>query len=117
MPLPEGLRRAISTPGGGRVALILGAGCSVEARTNIPPSAVCSSEVYRRLVADGVLNEGDCSDPTNLSLVADAVFAKTGSQAGVVKRLRDRYELKLATPNDGISSLPRCFGKVPFLWL
>jgi hypothetical protein len=101
MPLPSELLEAVSSPGGGKIALVLGAGCSVEAPTNIPVSRECSTEIHRRLVADGILQNGECANPEDLSAVADAVFSKRNSQRDVVERLRDQYGLKLATPNDG----------------
>jgi len=101
MSLPPELLQAVSSPGGGKIALVVGAGCSVEPPTGIPVAHECSREVHRRLVADGILQIGDCTDPTDLSLVADAVFEKRNSQRDVVERLRDQYDLKLATPNDG----------------
>ena len=101
MPLPPELLQAVSSPGGGKIALVLGAGCSVELPTNIPVSRVCSTEIHRRLIADGILQNGDCAAPEDLSAVADAVFSKRNSQRDVVERLRDQYGLKLATPNDG----------------
>src|SRR5690242_18182891 len=101
MPLPPELLQAVSSPGGGKVALVLGAGCSVEPPTNIPVSGVCSTEIHRCLVADGILQNGECVDPADLSAVADAVFNKRNSQRDVVERLRDQFGLKLATPNDG----------------
>ena len=101
MPLPAQLLSAVSSPGGGKIAIVIGAGCSVEAPTCVPVAHACSAEVHRRLVANGVLQNGDCTDPTDLSLVADAVFEKTQSQRDVVELLRDQYDLKLAPPNDG----------------
>jgi hypothetical protein len=101
VPLPPDLLQAVSSPGGGKIALVLGAGCSVEAPTNIPVSRICSAEMHRHLIADGILQNGDCADPEDLSVLADAVFAKRNSQRDVVERLRDHYGLKLATPNDG----------------
>jgi hypothetical protein len=101
MPLPADLLAAISSPGGGRVALVIGAGCSFEAPTGLPLSRTVSCEINRLLVQDGVLVDGDCADPDDLSLVTDAVFAKTHSQEDVVRRFLDRYDLKLATPNHG----------------
>jgi hypothetical protein len=103
MPLPAELLQAIASPNGGRLALVIGAGCSVEAPTSIPVSRVCSTEIHRQLVADGILQEGDCPDPTDLSLLADAVFEKQTSQRAVVERLRDQYGFKLAPANAGYS--------------
>ena len=114
MSLPEELRWAVSSPGGGKIALVLGAGCSVEAPTGVPVESECSLEVHRRLVADGVLQDGDCTDPTDLSLVADAVFNKKHSQRDVVERLCEQYDLKLAKPNDGyiVAAAMLCEGAV-----
>jgi len=113
MTLPPELLQAISSPGGGKIGLVLGAGCSVEAPTNIPVSSVCSNEIHRRLVADGVLDNGDCSNPCDLSVLADAVFNKRNSQRDVVERLCD-YGLKLATPNQGywIAAALLCEGAI-----
>jgi len=112
--LPPELLGAVASPGGGKIALVIGAGCSVEAPTGVPVSSVCSAEIHRRLVADGVLQEGDCADPTDLSLVADAVFAKTHSQRAVVERLLEQYDFKLATPNNGylIAAALLCEGAI-----
>lgn len=114
MPLPDELLLAISSPGGGRVALILGAGCSVEFPTSIPVAREVSLEIHRRLVADGVLQGGDCANPEDLSLVADEVFARRGSQRAVVERLLSTYDLKLASANDGylIAAAMLCEGAV-----
>lgn len=101
MPLPNELLQAISSPGGGQVALILGAGCSVEAPTSIPVARTISLEIHRRLVGDGVLQDGDCANPEDLSHLADAVFARTNSQREVVERFLAQYNLKLAAANEG----------------
>jgi hypothetical protein len=86
MDLPPELLQAISSQGGGKIALVIGAGCSVEAPTSVPVSSVISEEIHRLLIADGVLHAGDCPNPTDLSLLADAVFTKTNSQGDVVER-------------------------------
>ena len=114
MPLPTQLLNAVSSLGGGKIAIVVGAGCSVDAPTCVPVARDCSVEVHRRLVANGVLQNGDCTDPTDLSLVADAVFAKKQSQRDVVELLRDQYDLKLAPPNDGyrIAAAMLCEGTV-----
>jgi hypothetical protein len=114
MALPPELLQAVSAPGGGRIALVIGAGCSVEQPTNIPVSRVCSNEIHRRLIDDGVLQNGDCADPDDLSALADAVFNKRNSQRDVVERLREQYGLKLATPNQGywIAAALLCEGAI-----
>lgn len=83
------------------MAVILGAGCSVEAPTNIPVARTISAEIHRQLVNDGILQNGDCTEPTDLSALADAVFDRRGSQRDVVERILTTYNLKLATANDG----------------
>lgn len=103
MTLPSELLFAIAASGGGKVALIVGAGCSVEAPTSIPVAATCSARVHDRLINDGVLSPGDCSNSDDLSAVADAVFEKTGSQRELVMRLLDEFPLKLPAPNEGYS--------------
>lgn len=99
--LPPNLLDAISVPGGGKITLVIGAGCSIEAPTSIPLAATCSQECHDRLVANGVLTDGDCSEPSNLSSLADAVFVKTGSQQALVDQLLQHYKLKTASPNEG----------------
>ncbi|NOT02175.1 MAG: hypothetical protein HOP29_16315 [Phycisphaerales bacterium] len=101
MPLPPEMLQAVTSPGGGKLSFVIGAGCSIEAPTSVPVAWVCSKEVHRRLVEDGVIKDGDCSDPCDLSLVADTVFSKTGSQKPVVGRFSEQYDLKLAAPNAG----------------
>lgn len=101
MALPTQLLAAIAAVGGGKIAVVTGAGCSVEAPTSIPTAAACSQVCYDSLVADGVLDPGDCADPRNLSALADAVVAKTGGQHALVEKLAEHYNLKAATPNEG----------------
>lgn len=101
MNLPPQLLRAVSVRNGGQIALVLGAGTSAEPPTRIPASQEAALEVHRRLVGDGILQEGDCQDPRDLSRVADAVYEKTGSQKDVITRLFDKEKLRLAKPNDG----------------
>lgn len=113
MNLPSDLLQAVSSPSGGKIALVVGAGCSVEFPTSLPTSREWAIEVHRRLLRDRVLEEGDCSDPTDLSVVADAVFAKRNSQRDMVERLCE-FNLKLATPNDGyrIAAAMLCEGVI-----
>ena len=103
MTLPPELLRAISAEGGCQVAFVLGAGCSFEAPTALPLSRHLALECHRTLVEHGILDEGDCADPSDLSLVADAVFAKHGSQDELVRRMpRDAFAN--AEPNNGYRS-------------
>jgi hypothetical protein len=97
---PPAVLAAVSEPGGGQLALVCAAGCCVESPTELPLADAMAREVHRRLVADDILASGDCGDPGDLSAVADAVFARHGSQRELIKRLPLRH-LRLAQPNEG----------------
>ena len=98
--LPTSLLHAISSPAGGRVVLVLGAGCSNEAPTSLPLSGELSAECHRKLVADGILKEGEVGDRRDLSAVAEAVVCRTGSQSALVERFPpDAF--RNAEPNEG----------------
>jgi hypothetical protein len=98
--LPAPLLLAISSKPHGRVAIIVGAGCSLEAPTCIPLAKDVAVEAHRRLRADGVLNDRDCANPEDLSCVADAVYAKTGQQTPLVERMVPP-KFRTAEPNEG----------------
>lgn len=98
--LPASLLQAISAPGGGRVVLVLGAGCSNEDPTSLPLSGDLSEECHRKLVADRVIEDGEVGDKRDLSAVAEAVVCKTGSQRDLIERFPpDAF--RYAEPNDG----------------
>lgn len=99
-PLPSELAHAITHAGGGRVVLVVGAGVSIEQPTGLPSGRTCAIEAHRRLVADGVLDDGACAHPDDLSLLADTVVQVSGSQAELVSRL-PREQFVGAQPNDG----------------
>ena len=101
MNLPHELLEAVSATGGGRITLVVGAGCSFEAPTSLPLAEKCSQECHDRLVDNGVLAIGDCSKPWDLPSLADAVVAKKGEQRLLVEQLRQHYTLTTATPNEG----------------
>ena len=98
--LPPNLLSAISSPSGGRVVLVLGAGCSREEPTSLPLAGDLSAECHRKLVADRVLNEGEVDNQRDLSAVAEAVVRKTGSQRDLIERFPPG-DFKHAKPNDG----------------
>ena len=98
--LPADLLHAISAPSGGRVVLVLGAGCSSEEPTSLPLSRGLSEECHRQLVAHGILKEGEVENKGDLSAVAEAVFAKTGSQRDLIDRFPPDV-FRNARPNDG----------------
>jgi len=99
LPLPAELLMAVAHPGGGRIVVVVGAGCSMEAPTSLQQSRDLARAVHRRLRDDGVLDV-DCPNPDDLSSVADAVYAKTGSQRDLVERLPIAL-FRNAQPNDG----------------
>lgn len=84
----------------GRVVLVVGAGCSIEQPTGLKLASEYAAEVLRKLVLDGILADGDCDNPQDLSLVASAVWSRHGTQAAVVERL-PRAEFRTARPNEG----------------
>ena len=98
-PLPAPLLNAVSQANG-KLVLVLGAGCSFPPPTSVPMAKTCAQDAYRRLMLDGVLADGDCSNPDDLSVLADAVFSKSGSQAELVDRL-PRDEFRRARANTG----------------
>lgn len=100
MEFPSDLLHAISQTEGGRVVLVVGAGCSTEPPTDLPLSRELALSAHRRLVQDGVLDDGDCPEPHNLSSLADAVWAKTDSQRELVIRFPCEG-LRQAQPNRG----------------
>ena len=98
--LPTKLLEAISSPIGGGVVLVLGAGCSSEWPTSLPLSGDLSAQCYERLLADNVLSGDEVNDPRDLSEVADVVYLKKGSQQDVVSRFPPS-RFRLVSPNEG----------------
>ena len=98
--LPADLLHAIAHGGGGRVVLVVGAGASCEPPTGLPLSSEAALEAHRHLVADGVLIEGECASPEDLSCLADAVVHATGGQRALVERL-PVPRFRSAEPNEG----------------
>ena len=82
------------------MALVVGAGCSLEAPTSLRLSREYSVEVHDALVDDGIIAPGEFEHPEDLSLLAEFVFERTGSQSVVVERL-PRAKFRLARANDG----------------
>lgn len=97
--LPD-LLGAISDLTGGKVAIVIGAGSSRELPTNLPLSKKCSEDAHDKLVADGVLSPGECVDPSDLSILADVVYAKSSKQEKLVSRLPIEA-FRNAQPNEG----------------
>lgn len=84
-----------------KIVLVLGAGCSYPSPTHVPMARECSEKAYARLLLDKVLADGDCHDPTDLSVLADTVYEKRNQrQSELVERLPlDRF--RRARYNDG----------------
>lgn len=100
MVIPAELADAIRHPDGGRVVLILGAGCSREPPTNLELASYYAERVHQKLIDDGILSSGSCPDPYDLSSVADAVWAARGRQRDLVERL-PQADFARAEPNEG----------------
>jgi hypothetical protein len=98
--IPPELLEAIAAADGGRVVFILGAGCSFEQPTGLELADVLARRCHDELVANHDLEAGECHDPDDLSVVADAVFAKHGSQRKLVE-LFTPDKLKNAEANEG----------------
>lgn len=103
--VPDVVLRAIADAGGSKVSLVIGAGCSLEPPTNIPLAGDCSKESHDRLVADGTIAATACSNPYDLSCLADAVVLAKKSQDALVQQLASNYPLKSASPNPGHTQL------------
>lgn len=98
-PLPAELLRAVAEQGG-RIALVVGAGCSREAPTELDLATTYSLEVHRQLLQDGLLSDGECAAPEDLSALTSTVWEKLGDQSPVVERL-PRNRFRQAQPNPG----------------
>jgi hypothetical protein len=112
MVIPPKLLQAVARRTGS-ITLVVGAGCSLEAPTNLRLSSYYSREVFDSLIADGVIVPGDCSSPEDLSAVASAVYSKTGKQASVVQRL-PRNSFRYAKANQGylVAAALLCEGSI-----
>jgi hypothetical protein len=97
--LPPELLQAVADRQG-RIVLVVGAGCSLESPTNLKLSSVYSEQAFNTLKLNGVLMDGDCDDPSDLSEVAAAVFTRHQRQAPLVRAL-PRAAYQHARPNLG----------------
>lgn len=78
-PLPQ-LLYAISQLEGNQVVLIIGVGYSKEPPIDFPLSDECTLEANRRPIDDGILANGKCLNPSDLSYLANTVIAKKRKQ-------------------------------------
>lgn len=97
--LPPALLQAIAQRNG-RVTLVVGAGCSLEAPTGLKLGGDYSHDAFQQLVMDGLLGESDCTNPWDLSELTEVVYHRYGSQAPVVDRL-PKSQFQFAKANDG----------------
>ena len=97
--VPADLLQAVASRSG-RVALVVGAGCSVEDPTGLKLSSGYSVDVHGQLVADGVIQPDEFQEVEDLSALAEFVVGQTGSKKDVVTRL-PRRDFLLAQPNSG----------------
>ncbi len=98
--VPSELLAAVADPGGGKITLLVGAGCSTEAPTNLPLTRDLAREAHEGLVNDNRLRDGDCPDPEDLALLADTTVRVCGDQVPLVKKLGPQRFLK-ARANEG----------------
>ena len=97
--VPADLLQAVASRTG-RVALVVGAGCSVENPTGLKLASEYSAEVHGQLIADGVIQPDECRDVEDLSALAEFVVERTGSKQAIVTRL-PRRNFRVAHPNSG----------------
>lgn len=98
--VPPVILQHVTHEAGSRIVLVVGAGTSIESPTNFKTGADYSSEAHRKLVADGVLDDGECTAPEDLSVLAQTVYDKYRSQKELTRRLpKDPW--RSATPNMG----------------
>lgn len=98
--VPSEVLRAVADEAGGQVALVIGAGCSVEPPTSLPLSDELARRAYEQLVADNVLGADEDVNSEDLSELADLVYEREGSQEPLVRRLRPTRFVN-AAPNMG----------------
>lgn len=98
--IPSEILQRITDAAGSRVVLVVGAGVSMERPTSFRSGTYYSHEAHRKLVADGVLDEGECTDPDDLSVLAETVYSKLGSQKALTSRL-PKNAWRNAAPNSG----------------
>ncbi len=102
--VPAELLQRLAAPGGGQVALVIGAGCSIAEPTGIPLAGDLAEEAVRQLILNGRLQDGQCPDPRDLGALASLIHELSGGQAELVRTFPlDR--MRLARPNAGYKLL------------
>lgn len=98
--IPAELLQSLSVPGGGQVALVIGAGCSVDHPTSIPLAGDLSESVERQLVLNGRLQANQCPNPRDLAALASLMFQLCNNQVELVQCFPIR-RMRLARANLG----------------
>ena len=98
--IPAELLQSLAAPGGGQVALVIGAGCSRGAPTSIPLAAELSEAVERQLVLNGRLQPNQCPNPRDLAALTSLVFQLCHNQVELVQCF-PLERMRLAKPNLG----------------
>lgn len=98
--IPPALLQSLAVPGGGQVALVIGAGCSIELPTGIPLARTLAADAERQLVLNGRLEADQCPDPQDLAGLAALIYQLTGGQAELVQCF-PLERMRLARPNSG----------------
>lgn len=102
--IPAELLQSLAAPGGGQVALVIGAGCSVGHPTSIPLAGDLSEAVERQLVLNGRLQENQCANPRDLAALASLVFQICNNQVELVQCFPIQ-QMRLARANLGYKLL------------
>lgn len=103
--VPAELLQSLSAPGGGQVALVIGAGCSRGAPTSIPLARELSRDVEHQLVLNGRLQANQCQDPNDLAALATLVFQLCGNSQAELVQCFPLTRMRLAKPNPGYKLL------------
>jgi hypothetical protein len=99
LSLPGDLLQAAAQRSG-RITLVVGAGCSLEAPTKLKLGSEYAKQAFEQLVADNELSSDACDDPIDLSQLATAVVDRHGTQRPLVSRL-PLDDFRFAKANDG----------------
>jgi hypothetical protein len=70
----------------------------------MPLAGQLSIEAHRKLLHEGVLSAGECTDPTDLAALATLVFRRTGSQAALIRQF-PVDKMRMARANEGYRML------------
>jgi hypothetical protein len=83
--IPAELLQSLAATGGGQVALVIGAGCSVNHPTSIPLAGDLAEAVERQLVLNGRLQANQCPNPRDLAALASLIFQICNNQVELVQ--------------------------------